>query len=63
MALKAALHMTMLESNGSNVALSQQLGVDEKEVRRWRDPHHGTKLPTMERALAALGKEVEIRVN
>lgn len=62
MALKAALHMSMLESNSTNVALGRLLGVDEKEVRRWRDPHHGTKLPTMERALAALGKEVDIQV-
>ena len=62
MALKAALHMAIQESHSSNTVLSRQLNVNEKEVRRWRDPHHGTKLPTMERALSVLGKQVEIRV-
>ena len=62
LALKAALHMAIQERQSSNVALGRQLDVDEKEVRRWRDPHHGTKLPTLERALAALGKQVEIQV-
>ena len=62
MALKAAMHSTMMEVHISNVALGKKLGVNEKEVRRWRDPHHGTRLPTMERALAALGKQLVIQV-
>jgi len=62
MALKAAMHSTMLEVHISNVALGKKMGVNEKEVRRWRDPHHGTRLPTMERALAALGKQVVIQI-
>ena len=62
MALKAAMHSTMAEVHISNVALGKKLGVNEKEVRRWRDPHHGTRLPTMERALAALGKQVVIQI-
>jgi antitoxin HicB len=37
--------------------------VNEKEARRMLDPKHPTKVPTLERALAALGRRAEIEVN
>ena len=38
------------------------LSVNEKEVRRILDPHHGSKLPNMQRALSALNKQAELRI-
>lgn len=34
--------------------------LDEKEARRILDPHHPTKLPRIEAALAVLGRHVEL---
>jgi hypothetical protein len=38
------------------------LNIHEKEVRRILDPHHATKLSTMERTLAALGQRIELQI-
>jgi antitoxin HicB len=40
--------------------VARRLGCDEKEIRRMLDPHYGTKLPRLHRALVALGKRLEI---
>jgi antitoxin HicB len=61
-ALKAALVMAMSESKLNQVQLAQVLNVDQKEVRRILDPHHGTKLATMERTLNILGKKAVLYV-
>ncbi len=61
-AMKAALYLAMQESGISKVELSRQLHVHEKEVRRILDPHHGTRIPAMERALSVLGKHAELRL-
>ena len=42
--------------------LARKMGTHEKMVRRILDPHHGTKLPTMERTLFALGKHAELHI-
>jgi antitoxin HicB len=63
MALKAALYLAMKERGTSKTALARTLQVDEKQVRRMLDPHYGTKLPKLERALKALGKKVEVHVH
>src|SRR5262249_27686726 len=42
-AAKLALHDAMLAAGISNVALAQQLGTDEKSVRRLRDPLHQSR--------------------
>ena len=63
MAIKAALYIAMREQNVNKSELARRLRVDVREVRRMLDPHHGTKLPTMEEALSVLGKQVELRVN
>ena len=59
-ALKAALYEAIEESGPLNTQLGAKSGKDEKEIRRILDPHHGTKLPTLETALKALGKEPEL---
>ncbi|MBI5018476.1 MAG: type II toxin-antitoxin system HicB family antitoxin [Deltaproteobacteria bacterium] len=61
-ALKAALYRALRESDVSKTELARRLDLDEKEARRILDPRHATRLPTMEKALRALGKHVEVRV-
>lgn len=61
-ALKAALYLAMREAGITKVELARTLNTNEKEIRRILDPHHGTKLPTIERALSALGKQIEINL-
>lgn len=62
MAAKAALVLAMHESSMSQAELARRLEVDEKEVRRLLDPRHPSKLPRIARALAVLGKGLELRV-
>ena len=61
-ALKAALYLAMQEAAITKLQLARLLEVDEKEVRRILDPRHGTKLLTIERALAALGRRIELQL-
>lgn len=61
-AIKAALYLTMLEKEVNKSELARRLNVDVKEVRRMLNPHHGTKLPTMEHALLILGKSIELHI-
>lgn len=62
-AVKAALYIAMYESKVNKSELARRLNVDVREVRRMLNPHHGTKLPSMEQALAALGKHVELHIS
>lgn len=57
---KAALYVAMGEAGVNKVQLAQRLGVDEKEVRRLLDPHHGSKLPRIAEAVQALGRRLVI---
>ncbi len=57
---KAALHTAMQAAQVSKVQLAQRMGVDEKEVRRLLDPHHGSKLPRIAEAVQALGQRLVI---
>jgi antitoxin HicB len=59
-ALKAALYLALQETGMTKTQLGEMLKKDEKEIRRILDPHHGTKLPTIEQALRALGKWPEL---
>lgn len=61
-ALKAALYVEMREKRVSKSQLARKLGVNEKEARRILDPHHSTKVPTLERALSVLGKRVTVEI-
>lgn len=62
-ALKAAVTMAMRDKGISKTELARRMQVDEKEARRMLDPKHPTKVPTLERALAALGRRVELAVS
>ena len=61
-ALKAALYVAMREQKVSKSELARRMHIQEKEARRMLDPKHPTKVPTLERALAALGRRAEIAV-
>jgi antitoxin HicB len=62
MALKAAVYLAVREAGISNSELAGRLNLDEKEARRILDPHHPTKLPRIEAALAALGRHVRMEL-
>ena len=61
-AAKLALHQAMREHGLTNVALAQQLGLMEGEVRRMLDLDHQTRIRTLEGALAHLGKRIASEV-
>jgi len=59
---KAALFVAMRQAGISKVQLARRLGVDEKEVRRLLDPHYGSKLPRIAKAINLLGQRLVIGV-
>ena len=61
-AAKLALHDAMLKAGVTNVELSAKLGIDEKAVRRLRDPLHRSHIGQVEAALRSLGKRVSLSV-
>jgi antitoxin HicB len=61
-AAKLALHDAMVSSRVSNVDLAQRLGIDEKAVRRLRDPLHRSHIESIEAALHALGRTLVVNV-
>ncbi len=61
-AVKLALHDAMIEAGMTNVDLARRLGVDEKVVRRLRDPMHRSHIGEVERALRELGRTVDVEV-
>ena len=61
-AAKLALHDAMLVAGLSNVDLARKLGLDEKAIRRLRDPLHRSHIGTVEAALHVLGKRIEVNV-
>ena len=62
-ALKAAVYLAMCEQQVSKSELARRMHVHEKEARRMLDPRHPTRVPTLERALAVLGRRAEIAVS
>lgn len=62
MALKATVYLAVRDAGISNSELARRLRLDEKEARRIPDPHHPTKLPRIEAALAALGRQVRMEL-
>ncbi len=62
-ALKAALYTDMRGQQVSKTEFARRMGIDEKEARRILDPRHPTRVPTLERALAVLGRRAEIAVS
>jgi antitoxin HicB len=61
-AAKMALHDAMLAAGVSNVEPGRRLGLDEKSVRRLRDPLHRSHIGQVGSALRLLGKRLEVRV-
>ena len=59
---RLALHDAMLAAGVTNVVLGKRLGVDEKSVRRLRDPLHRSHIDSVERALRALGRRLEVAI-
>ena len=59
---KLALHDAMLDAGTSNVELGRQLMMDEKAVRRLRDPLHRSHIGAVEAALRVLGKRLAVEV-
>lgn len=59
-AAKAALYVAMRAAGVSKVQLATRLGVDEKAVRRMLDPHYGSKLPRIAKAIEALERRLVI---
>jgi antitoxin HicB len=57
-AAKAALYLALQEAKINKTELAKRLRCDEKEVRRLLDPHHPSKLPRLEAALAAMGRNL-----
>ncbi len=60
LATKAALHLTMRQTDTTNVALANVLEVDEKEVRRLLDPRHNSKVNRLQAALAICGRHTTV---
>jgi len=61
-ALKAAVYLSLRDQKVSKSELARRMNLDEKEARRMLNPRHATKVPTLERALAVLGRRAEIEV-
>jgi antitoxin HicB len=61
-AAKLALHDAMLAAEMSNVELARRLEIDEKSVRRLRDPLHRSHIGQIEAALRVLGKRLAVEV-
>ena len=61
-AIKAALYIAMKEEKINKSELARRLDIDVREVRRMLNPHHGTKLPSMEQALTLLGRSIELHI-
>jgi antitoxin HicB len=52
----------MVAAKISNVELGRRLGLDEKAVRRLRDPLHRSHIGQVEAALEELGRRLELVV-
>jgi antitoxin HicB len=59
-AAKLALHDAMLAAGLSNVELARRMDLDEKAVRRLRDPLHRSHIEKVAAALRLLGKRLNV---
>jgi antitoxin HicB len=62
-AAKLALNDAMLAERVSNVELGRRLGLDEKAVRRLRDPLYRSHIGAVETALRSLHRKLEVDVH
>ena len=61
-ASKVMLLNTFIDSGLTQVELAERMGVKKQEVTRLFDLHHSTKIDTIQRAMASLGKRLEFLV-
>jgi hypothetical protein len=61
-AAKLALYDAMRTQRITRTALARRLGLQENAVRRLRDLDHRSHIDQIARALASLGKRLEVRV-
>jgi antitoxin HicB len=61
-AAKLALYESMRAQHITRTALARRLGLQENAVRRLIDLDHRSHIDQIDRALAALGKRLEVRV-
>ena len=61
-AMKAALYLALREARVSRSFLAAKLGKDEIEVERLLDPKHASRTSSIEAALRAVGKRVQVLV-
>jgi antitoxin HicB len=61
-AAKLALYEAMRAQRITRTALARRLGLQENAVRRLLDLDHRSHIDQLDRALAALGKRLEVRV-
>ncbi|GAB0115971.1 type II toxin-antitoxin system HicB family antitoxin [Acidisoma sp. 7E03] len=61
-AAKLALHDAMVSGGVTNVELARRLDLDEKAVRRLRDPLHRSHIGQVEAALEVLGRRLDLVV-
>jgi len=61
-AAKVALYQAMRQAGMSKAALARALGWHGPQVDRLLDLGHASRLPQLERALAVLGKELDLQV-
>lgn len=62
-AAKVALYRTMREGKVRQVELAERLRRDPRQVRRMLDPTLGGRIEDIDRALAALGRRLEVSVH
>ncbi|MBS1816276.1 MAG: type II toxin-antitoxin system HicB family antitoxin [Acidobacteria bacterium] len=60
---KVLLHNEMVEAGVRPAELARRIGVKKAEVTRILDPEHATKINTIDRALRAVGKHLELSVS
>ncbi|QWA09809.1 type II toxin-antitoxin system HicB family antitoxin [Sodalis ligni] len=60
-ASKVMLLNAFIESGLSQVELAARMGVKKQEVTRLFDLHHSTKIDTIQRAMSALGRRLELQ--
>lgn len=59
-AAKVILLNEVVLRGASNAELARMIGTRQQEITRVFDLHHSTKIDTIQRALSALGKRLEI---
>ena len=62
MATKVALYLGQKEKKINKTGLAQQMNRDEKQIRRLLDPHHHSKLSSIEEGLNILDQQVTLTI-